>query len=129
MLGCESPGLKQPWAGISERLWRYVRERCTTTRGTEDVDHCWRNVGAGPTTRGTWNLDQLLAVRSFAAEASLEVGLGGWGGAGFHSFGVVIDHTALSGLNARYFGLRFYPRGKQSAAAKHGFITLFQSPD
>ena len=72
MLGCESPGLKQPWAGISERLWRYVRERCTTAGGTEDVDHYWRNVGAGPllaerrtwtTAGGTWALDPLLAER------------------------------------------------------------------
>ena len=56
MLGCESLGLKQPWAGISERLWRYVRERCTTAGGTEDVDHYWRNGGRGPllAERGRW---------------------------------------------------------------------------
>ena len=67
----------------------------------------------------------VTAVSSFAAKASLKTGLGRRGGAGFHGVSVVIDHAALSGLDACYFSLSLYTCHKHSAATKHCFIAFF----
>src|SRR5215208_292803 len=70
----------------------------------------------------------LLAVRSFSAEALFKTGFGRWGGALFHGISVAKDHAARSGLNACYFSSCSHACRKHSAATKHCFFTLLQSP-
>ena len=57
------------------------------------------------------------AEASLGLEALLKVRRGGRGGTGFHSFHVVKDRAALSGLYTGYFCLCFYKRRKDSAAS------------
>src|SRR5215213_276398 len=70
----------------------------------------------------------LLTVGSFSTEASFERCIRRWGGARFHGISIAIDHAARSGLNTCYVTSCFHGCRKHSAATKHRFITLLQSP-